>query len=479
MPQSVSPQTILIISHDVVGDKMAGPGIRFYNFARVLSREFDVTLAIPNEREANFPNAAFRVVSYRRYDWKTIQEIASTASFIICPSDIASDFPQLGSNGVPLVIDGYDPLWAEWLASAQTDRQQETQWQARRGELNHPCLAGDFFICASERQRDWWLGILEASGRINPYTFRDDPSLRRLIDVVPYGLPEGVPQPTRRVVKGAWSGIGEHDRVILWGGGLWPWLDPLTAIRAIAQVHERRHDVRLIFPGVKHPNPILKDLPTHNKAALDLARQLDLLDKVVFFGDWVPYEDWQNVLLESDVALVLHGAETFESRLAFRSRVLDYIWAGLPIVATRGDTTSDLVDRNGLGIVVENGDVKGVADAIVRLLDEPTQYKQRMEKLRPTLTWERVTQPLSEFCRAPRCAPDKLAMGEKLGSPSYVAKLVQLQEQLADANTMLTSVHNENKHLHTVLDETIRAYEERRAVRFANWLSRTFKRNAS
>jgi hypothetical protein len=24
------------------------------------------------------------------------------------------------------------------------------------------CRAGDFFICAGERQRDWWLGLLEA-----------------------------------------------------------------------------------------------------------------------------------------------------------------------------------------------------------------------------------------------------------------------------------------------------------------------------
>ncbi|MDQ7029881.1 MAG: hypothetical protein Q9O62_08955 [Ardenticatenia bacterium] len=61
------------------------------------------------------------------------------------------------------------------------------------GQLQQQSLLGDFFICASERQRDWWLGLLEASGRINPYTFGEDPSLRRLIDVVPFGLPEGPP----------------------------------------------------------------------------------------------------------------------------------------------------------------------------------------------------------------------------------------------------------------------------------------------
>ncbi len=476
MPQSVASQTILIISHEVVGNKMAGPGIRFCNFARVLGREFDVILAIPNQIETSFPSAPFRIVAYRRDDWKTIQEIAAIAQIVICPSAIASDFPQLGSNGIPLVIDGYDPVWAEWLASVQTDRQQEAQWQAKRGELNHQCLVGDFFICASERQRDWWLGTLEASGRINPYTFRDDHSLRRLIDTVPYGLPEDPPQSTRLVIKGMWNGIADQDRVILWGGGLWPWLDPLTAIRAIAKVYEQRRDVRLIFPGTNHPNPILKNLPTHNDAARDLAKQLGLLDQVVFFGDWVPHEDWQNVLLESDVALTLHREETFEARLAFRSRVLDYIWAGLPIVATRGDTTSDMVEQNRLGIVVESDDVAGVANAIIRVLDDPADYQRCMEKLRPALTWEHVTQPLRDFCRAPRCAPDKLALGEKLSSPHYVAKIVQLQEQLATANNSVNFLHNDNKLLRIQLDETISAYEHRRVVRLANWLSRTFGR---
>ncbi len=530
MQQSEGRRNILIISHDVVGDKMAGPGIRFLNLARVLSREFDVTLAIPNESERDFRGETFRIAHYQRGNWATIEELARIADIVLCPSDIASDFLQLGANNVPLVIDGYDPLWAEWLASTQMDRsQQEAHWQTRLSNLTPQYLVGDFFICASERQRDWWLGILEATGRINPYTFRDDPSLRRLIDVVPYGLSDDPPRPSRRVIKGVWDGIGNQDRVILWGGGLWPWLDPLTAIRAIAQVYQQRQDTRLIFPGIKHPNPILKDMPTHNDAARDLAKQLGLLDKVVFFGDWVPYDDWQNVLLESDVALALHGEETFESRLAFRSRVLDYIWADLPVVATCGDATSDLIAKNGLGIVVGHGDVQGVADAIMLLLNAPSDYKKRIEQLRPTLTWERAAQPLIEFCRTPRRSQDKTALGERLGSPYYVAQKLELQSEAARLTSLIANLQNENSRLTSLianlqnensrltslianlqnensrltspianlqnensrlqaaleqagserdqfrsesrrLDEILRAYERRRAVRFANWL---------
>ena len=55
--------------------------------------------------------------------------------------------------------------------------------------LGRQYLIGDFYLCASERSA-WWLGLLEASGRVNPATFDADPSLRTLIDVVPYGLPD-------------------------------------------------------------------------------------------------------------------------------------------------------------------------------------------------------------------------------------------------------------------------------------------------
>ncbi len=41
------PPSLLILSHDVVGSQMAGPGIRYYHLARVLARELPVTLAVP------------------------------------------------------------------------------------------------------------------------------------------------------------------------------------------------------------------------------------------------------------------------------------------------------------------------------------------------------------------------------------------------------------------------------------------------
>jgi hypothetical protein len=59
--------------------------------------------------------------------------------------------------------------------------------------INLAAYTGDFFICGSERQRDLWMGVLLAAGRVNPKSFEQDPDLRGLIDVVGTGLPEREP----------------------------------------------------------------------------------------------------------------------------------------------------------------------------------------------------------------------------------------------------------------------------------------------
>jgi hypothetical protein len=123
--------------------------------------------------------------------------------------------------------------------------------------------------------------------------------------------------------------------------------------------------------------------------------------------------------------LTLHF-ETLETRLAFRSRVLDYIWAGVPVVAGQGDETANLLDRFGLGRLVPCGDATAVASAIHQLLDEAAAIPARQwEAARQALRWEVVAAPLVAFCLNPQPAADRensLAMspyGPKIWSQVY------------------------------------------------------------
>ncbi len=58
------------------------------------------------------------------------------------------------------------------------------------------------------------------------------------------------------------------------------------------------------------------------------------------------YEQRADWLLEADCVLSAH-ADHLETRFAFRTRLLDAIWAGLPIVCTGGDDLAEQVERDG------------------------------------------------------------------------------------------------------------------------------------
>jgi glycosyltransferase involved in cell wall biosynthesis len=400
---------LLIVSHDVVAARMAGPGIRSYHLARVLAQHVGVTLAVPNSPSRELPTPGFTIKTYAQDQWASLAPLVQQADVCLVACDVLNQFPQIGESDAHIVIDGYDPLLAEWLALNVhlNPARREEMWRRRMAELNRQYLWGDFYLCASERQRDWWLGLLEASGRINPMTYAGDPSLRNLVDLVPYGLDSRHPQRDQPVIKGVWEGISASDIVVLWGGGLWPWLDPFTAIRAIGEIWRQRQDIKLVFPGAIHPNPTMAKMQTHVEAAKALTKELNLLNQAVFFGDWIPYTAWDDVLLESDLAVTLHY-DTLETRLAFRSRLFEYIRGNLPIVATRGDATSELVARYGLGRCVDYQADAQVAAAILELVETPKHnLDTAFAQARAQLTWEQAAQPLIRYCRQPWRAADR------------------------------------------------------------------------
>jgi glycosyltransferase involved in cell wall biosynthesis len=403
--KSAQHGAVLIVSHDVIGSRMAGPGIRYWELAHVLAQHFPVILAAPGT--VDLPASELELCSYDLEDPQSLDAALVRAAVVVLCGDVLQRFPALRDSQLPLVVDGYDPHTLETLALFAGAPEQEALHLAREQVLELQCRAGDFFLCASERQRDWWLGLLEATGRVNVHTYGQDPSLRRLVDTVPFGLPTSPLAHSQQVLKGVWPGVERKDRVILWGGGLWQWLDPLTAIRAMGRVQEERPDVKMVFPGTRHPNrEAIPEMPVARQA-MRLAEQLGLADRCVFFGDWVPYTQWPSYLSESDVAISLH-LDTVETRLAFRSRVLDYVWSGLPMVLTRGDATSELVAAHGLGEIVDYGDAEMVARALLKLLDvAPSTLAGAFDQARQTLTWERAAAPLVVFCHNPQQAADK------------------------------------------------------------------------
>jgi glycosyltransferase involved in cell wall biosynthesis len=284
-------------------------------------------------------------------------------------------------------------------------------WRSMLGQ----CAVADLVICASEQQRDLWLGGMGLAGLIDVERYRADPTFRSYVDVVPFGLPDHAPQATRRVLKGVWPGIGADDPVLLWAGGVWRWLDAITPIRAVERLRAQGHRAHLVFLGVGRPAVDPASIPSSADEAIAFAAERGLEGECVHFNrGWVPYAERAAYLLESDLGVCAHF-DHLEARFSFRTRVLDHFWAGLPSVVSAGDAIGELVERRGLGSAVAAGDHEAFADACAALIGDRANYAAtaaRVRELAPTMRWSRVAEPLVRFCaeRRPARRPAQAAL---------------------------------------------------------------------
>lgn len=396
---------VLLISSDTVGPNMAGTGIRYWNLARVIASEQRVTLVTPAPAALEPPPG----VTLRSYAGANNDERGHNLARLVEEHDVvvAQHLPYHYTSDEVLrarflIVDMYAPWILEKLEHARID--PEVGEPNRKDDvaiLNRLLRLGDAFVCASERQRDFWLGTLASSGRLDLAQSKASPDLRKLIDVVPFGLPSEPPAMTGPGPRQLINGIDQNDIVILWNGGIWNWLDPFTAISAMREVVAREPRAKLIFMGVKTPVAEIAKMRVVEDAR-SLSAELGLLNRHVFFNDWVPYDQRQNWLLQADVGLTLH-VESIEARYAYRTRVLDNLWCRLPVIATVGDVLADLVDNETIGVTVPPGDSNAVAEAILSAIEPARRdaYQVNLERVARKHTWETVAKPLLEWCAHP------------------------------------------------------------------------------
>jgi glycosyltransferase involved in cell wall biosynthesis len=399
---------IAVITPDVLSTRMAGPAIRAFHIAEQLSGDHDVVLI--STAECSITSAAFEC---RSVSWRQLRAAVGEAEVVVLQGFVTYRAPWLIGSDKILIVDLYDPLHLEQLEQLGDrplpERQAMLDLTVR--VLNEQLVRGDFFLCASEEQRHLWLGQLAALGRLNALTYAHDSSLRALIDVCPFGLPIEPPTRQRPAIKSVVPGIGSDDKVILWAGGVYNWFDPLTLVHAVDRIREAHEDVRLFFLGMKHPNPEVPEMAVAWQTR-KLADELGLTGKHVFFNDgWVAYDDRQNYLLDADVGVSTHF-DHLETTFSFRTRILDYLWAGLPVVATSGDTFGRLVVAEGLGAAVEERDVEGLTAALCSMLydsEAADLARANVARIRERFTWPEVLAPLVAFCAQPRRAADAAA----------------------------------------------------------------------
>jgi glycosyltransferase involved in cell wall biosynthesis len=317
------------------------------------------------------------------------------------------------------VVDAYDPGLLETLERFRgTPVNEQRTWVGDAGRhLCDPLARADLVLVANERQRHYVLGLLTAAGRVNGRTWAEDPTLRDLCAVVPFGTPSRPPvaDPDVALRRGG-PLVGGEAVVALWGGGLYDWLDPLLLVEGVHRCADER--VVGVFLAGPHPTPSVG-----RQALVDRVRhradELGLLgERIVLVEEWVPYRERGAWLAASDIGVSLHG-DHLETTFAFRTRILDYLWASLPVLCSDGDHFAEVVGRSDLGAVVPPGDADAVAAALATLAgasaEERAARRARSSEVARSLTWDRVAEPLVGWAGSLRFAADRRVDGDQEG----------------------------------------------------------------
>jgi glycosyltransferase involved in cell wall biosynthesis len=376
---------LLFICNDFIGNAMAGPGIRYWEMARALERKGHSAAILSRHLEEGFSSnitfvgkASFS--NLVRWIWRSDYVVQTGRPLSLLLTVL---FRKKS------IFDQYDPVIFELLEQKPVGWAEKLRlrgmlflWKARQRLI---LRWGQQFLVANEKQKDLLIGQLAILGQADKLAS---------VTIMPFGLPDVKPYKNRSVLRG--SKIRDTDFLLIWGGGIWDWFDPFTLLKALSILKARREDIKVYFPGINPPSPDTRKM-TVTDAFLTEARSLGLLATSVFVNDgWTAYADRADYLLEADAGITLHR-DSLETRFAFRTRVLDYLWAGLPIIASQGDSWAEVIDRKGLGITVVPGDVDGLVSAIEKLAGDGLLRKQCRENVQAVAkdyVWNKLTESL-------------------------------------------------------------------------------------
>jgi glycosyltransferase involved in cell wall biosynthesis len=111
---------------------------------------------------------------------------------------------------------------------------------------------------------------------------------------------------------------------------------------------------------------------------------------------WTPYRERHLILNRSSLIAVLHRSGD-EAALSFRTRALDGVWAGVPLLLSEGGEVARLAHLHGWGGVVPPADAAATAAALELLLGEREQLRCRaaLAASRDRWRWSEVVRPLT------------------------------------------------------------------------------------
>jgi glycosyltransferase involved in cell wall biosynthesis len=240
--------------------------------------------------------------------------------------------------------------------------------------------AADHLVCSGRFQRHYFLPFLVQAGH-DPRTLH--------CPVIPFSLSPDLPE---RAPKRDFS-------TFLYAGTFLPWQDPEGPLRTLLRALEEKQKGRLLFIGGPHPGGDVSG--GRFDKLLALLHDHPLVEML----PPLPFDQLLQRMRSCGVALDLMPRNA-ERELAFPTRTVTYLWAGLPVIHNDYDELAEPIGRWKAGWTLPAED----SDSLLKLVQRLAGHREDTEKrsvnaqrlVRENLTWDRTIGPLADWCREPK-----------------------------------------------------------------------------
>ncbi len=259
----------------------------------------------------------------------------------------------------------------------------------------------DFVTCSGHHQRHYFLPFLLEAG------FPPDGAL---CPVIPFSVSPDLPEP---------SAERDHTTFVYTGYFL-PWQDPSLALESVVEALEAKGRGRLLLVGGAHPGGDVSQGRFER-----LLERLDASPHVERRGP-LPFDQLVGLLRQTGPAID-HMACNTERELAFPSRTMIYLWAGVPVLHHDYDEVAPAIARARAGWTFPENDTAGITRTVNRLLAHREDAERRganaQELVRNAYTWDRTIEPLATWCADPHPRADKRPVAITVTEPNRPAPL--------------------------------------------------------
>jgi hypothetical protein len=407
---------IVVLAPEPVRSRMAGMGIRALEIARALQREFDVRLLVGND-PAEVASLAPDLTALRVPPGQL--GVAAQGADAAVVSGHAANWWFHQVPDVPVAVDLYDPFFVENLHYAPV--LGEAQAANDHATLDLAVCRGDFFLCASPEQRLFYAGALYARGRIGVRNFPVDPTLSRLLTVVPFGVPS---EPAAGVRDAGRRGLGvDSAGPLVLFGGIYDWYEPDLLLEAWPGIVRRQPDAKLLF--FENPNPQSTPQGVYARAR-ERARAIDRDGRTIVFSPWLPYTARADLYAACDLVVSI-SSSGLETDLAFRTRLLDAAWGGVCSVSVGGGSLARELEAAGAGRTAAPSS-SALAETIAGLLgdgEEREKASVAARRFAATRAWTSVTAPLAAWLREAHVDAGRLPFPAAASASSFWRRLAR------------------------------------------------------